>query len=363
MNLSQLKTDCRHFRGDIPCKPHKLNKVHCIDQNNKICSYYDSIKEKILIIKLGAVGDIIRSTPLLRKLKLEYPNSCIFWLTHTPEVIPGIVDKVLEFNLSDLIYLRSIEFDLVINLDKDKEACALANELKSKLKKGFILKNGLIFPADESAIHKYLTGIFDDLNKKNTKSYLVEIFEICGYSYSGERYILSNFEDETENWNIDRTKKVIGLNTGCGGRWETRLWKEENWIESAKKLISEGFEVILLGGKQEDEKNNRISNLSGAKYFGHFSLKKFVNLVSQCDLVITAVTMAMHISLALNKRTIIFNNIFNSNEFELFGIGKIIEPSRECKCYFSPKCTNLDYKCMDTIEVERVLKAIKEMFE
>ena len=38
------------------------------------CSYYDPVDKKILIIKLGAIGDVIRTTPLLHKLKATYPH-------------------------------------------------------------------------------------------------------------------------------------------------------------------------------------------------------------------------------------------------------------------------------------------------
>ena len=50
------KSDCRHFLGHIPCKPHKKHNVHC---NN--CSFYEKKTGKILIIKLGAIGDVIRT--------------------------------------------------------------------------------------------------------------------------------------------------------------------------------------------------------------------------------------------------------------------------------------------------------------
>ena len=53
-------------------------------------------------------------------------------------------------------------------------------------------------------------------------------------------------------------KKLLDLNTGCGGRWTSRLWPEEYWIELAQKLLDNNYEVILLGGPEEDEKNKRI---------------------------------------------------------------------------------------------------------
>jgi ADP-heptose:LPS heptosyltransferase len=351
-----VKTDCNHFRGDVPCKPHKQYGVHCED-----CSFYKKSTKNILIIKLGAIGDVIRTTPLLTRLQEEYPDAKFFWLTHTPVVVPQEVHTILKFNFESVLFLKSVTFDIIINLDKDKEACSLAEQLISKEKMGFILKDGIPQPVNHNAEHKYLTGLFDDVNKANTKNYLQEIFEICGLEYKGEKYILDTFDEFEHEWQIDKTKKIIGLNTGCGGRWVSRLWPEKNWNQLTKELLADGYEVILLGGEQEDEKNKRIAKSTGAKYLGHFPLEAFINLVNHCDLIVTGVTMAMHITLALNKKIVLLNNIFNRNEFELFGLGMIVEPTKECRCYFSPKCKNDEYFCMETIEVERLKMVVEEL--
>jgi ADP-heptose:LPS heptosyltransferase len=355
MKISDVKIDCRYFKGDIPCKPNKLYGVHCIDKNGNDCEHYDPTKEKILIIKLGAVGDVIRTTPLLLPLEKNFPKAKIYWLTYTPQVVPGNVDSVLQFNTEGIAFLESLQFDYIFNLDKDKEACALMNRLNTKVRKGFILKDGVPYPADKYAEHKYFTGLFDDVSRTNKKNYLEEIFEICGFNYSGEKYILSSFDEYNSHWKLDKSKKIIGLNSGCGGRWTSRLWADEKWINLAKSLLRKNYEVIFLGGAQEDSKNKIFAELTGGKYPGHFHLEKFINLINQCDLVVTGVTMAMHITLALNKKIILLNNIFNKNEFELFNLGEIIEPDKKCKCFYSPTCTNKEYKCMNYIEVERVL--------
>ena len=361
MKIKDLKTECRFFRGDIPCRPHKQKEVHCIDANGNDCEFYEKISEKILIIKLGAVGDVIRTTPLLTKFKNELPNAKIFWLTHSPKMVPELADDILKFNEASLTYLNSVEFDYIFNLDKDKEACALASSLKSKVKKGFILKDGIPYPADKNAETKFMTGLFDDINKANTKNYLEEIFDICGFKYSGEKYVLPKFSFD-KTWDIDHSKKVVGLNTGCGGRWTSRLWPDEYWINLAKQLVENNYEVVFLGGEQEDKKNEHYSKSSGGKYFGHYDLTTFVNLMNKCDLIVTGVTMAMHITLGLNKKIVLFNNIFNPNEFELFGLGKIIQPDKECKCFFSPTCTNDEYKCMEHLLPEKVYSTIEELF-
>ncbi len=356
-----LKTDCRHFRGDAPCKPHKQFGVHCIDEQGKDCLHYDMVDKKILIIKLGAVGDVIRTTPLLRKIKETSPRSKIYWLTLTPEVLPSQVDERLAFSLPNIVALRSIHFDALYNLDKDREACALASQISASEKRGFILKDGVIAPADEAAQPKYLTGIFDDVSRSNTRSYPQEIFEICGFAFGGEKYVLENKLNGSLKWKLDKRKKVVGLNTGCGGRWTSRLWEEKNWVALAKGLKKRGYEVLLLGGEQEHKKNQKLARASKAKYFGHFSLDRFIDLADQCDLVVTGVTMAMHITIGLGKKIVLLNNIFNKNEFEIYKQGVILEPSKPCQCFFQATCSNTQYRCMNYLAVNRVAQACTEL--
>ncbi len=331
-------------------------------ENGEDCKFYDATDKSILIIKLGAIGDVIRTTPLLTKLKEVFPAARLWWLTLTPEVLPDVVDVPLDFTPQTLAILQATHFDILYNFDKDQEACALATLVSADLKKGFELKNGKCSPIDKDAGHKFLTGVFDDVSEANTKSYVEEIFEICGFRFGGEKYILNNFADDY-NWNLDKSRRIVGLNTGCGGRWASRLWREENWIGLARKLQNDGYQPLLLGGEQEHEKNTRIAQQSGATYLGHFPLKQFINLVDQCDLVVTAVTMATHITIGLGKKIVLFDNIFNRHEFELYGLGEIIEPERPCTCFFSPRCTNPNYHCMDYITVDRVLEVCQRLLK
>jgi heptosyltransferase-2 len=312
---------------------------------------------------LGALGDVIRTTPLLRKIKSLHPQAEIWWLTHTPEFLPDEVDRKLKFELSSVIQIEETEFDYLFSLDKDYEAAALANRVKSRLKRGFILRDGKTLPANDLAYQKYLTGIFDDINKANTKNYLEEIFELCGFTFNGEKYVLSNYESEGCKWDLQLRHPIIGLNTGCGGRWTSRLWSEDHWAGVAKTLISKGCGVLLLGGEQEDARNKNIAERSRAEYLGYFPLRQFINLVDQVDLVVTGVTMAMHIAIGLNKKIVLINNIFNGKEFELYDLGIIVEPDKECKCFFQPKCVNKDYFCLDYLPHEKVSNAVTEVLK
>lgn len=346
-------SDCKYFKGTVPCKFHKEFGVKCSD-----CKYYQTVNKKILIIKLGAAGDVMRTTPLIHKINKEYPNSKIWWLSYFPSILPqNSIDVIMPFEPASILILEETKFDIVYNLDKDYEACALMNRIKSREKYGFYLEDGLPAPINELAQHKFDTGLFDDVNKANKKSYVEEIFEICDWRFDGEEYILEY--DDTIEFDIhNQGKKIIGLNTGCGDRWISRLWSEENWSDLAKALIAEGYHPILLGGKQEDERNKNISKSSTAEYTGFFPLKEFIALCSKCDLIVSGVTMSMHLAIGLKKQLVLINNIFNPFEFELYGRGEIVEPDKECTCYFSPKCKNPEYFCMEHLPMQKVLDSV-----
>jgi len=350
----KLNYDCRHFVGYIPCRPHKKFGVHC-----KGCAHYDPTDLNVLIIKLGAIGDVIRTTPLLHRLKLDHPGAFITWLTLTPEVLPSSVDRKMGFTLQNITSLKSLEFDLLINLDKDLEACALASGIKAKEKKGFTLVDGKCRNMDEASYQKFLTGLFDDVNKANKKSYPEEIFEVCGYRFNGERYIL-DLPEARPRFEIPDGARVVGMNTGCGGRWVTRLWADDRWVELARGLKAHGFWPLFLGGEQEHEKNARLARESGSAYLGHFSLQDFFCLVDRCDLVVTAVTMGLHIAIGLGKKVVLFNNIFNPHEFELYGLGEILSPGIECEGCFKPSC---EESCMDKITVADTLTAVGKLMK
>ncbi len=364
MKIKDIKRDCIHFLGYIPCKPHKDFGVHCIEKNRIICKYYIKNKIRILIIKLGAAGDVIRTTPLLYPLRKKYSNSHLTWITDFPDLVPSRrdnevgADVVLPFNEKSLLIIKNSVYDVIINLDKDLHACSIIKGKDSvKEKFGYTLKNNKPYPVNDLAIHKFMTGIFDDISKANKKSYLEEIFKICGFEYKKEEYILPNFENDI-NFDIDKTKKVVGLNTGCGGRWTSRLWPFNYWLELIDLLKANNYEIVLLGGPEEHEKNLEFQSKTNVKYFGVQPLKKFIGLMNQVDIVVTAVTMAMHIAIGLKKQLVLLNNIFNKNEFELYGRGIIIEPEKVCKCYFRPTCINEEYRCIEYIYPEKVFEAV-----
>lgn len=235
-------------------------------------------------------------------------------------------------------------------------------EARAKKKFGFTWRDGHIAPATPAARHKLVTGLFDSLSKTNPKSYLEEIFEICGLKFSGEEYLVRRDPAAEERWRervsaAAAGRKVIGLNTGCGKRWTTRLWPPDHWIDLIGRLRGSGCFPLLLGGPDEDAQNREYAGRTGAYYPGHFPLAEFIALSASADVVVTQVSMMMHIAIALGKPLVLMNNIFNPREFELYGRGVIVGPSTGCDCYYGETCTRTRH-CMLDLGVDRVFGEI-----
>lgn len=361
MNYQDIKFDCLYFKQELPCDPHKKLGVNCTN-----CSEYKPITKRILIIKLGALGDVIRTTPILKALEDKYGTCKFTWLTNFPDIIKNTrAQKILQLNAINFSILLNSEFDIVINLDKEQEACLLSSKIKAVNKFGFYLNDNKIDGFNEAAQIKIVTGINDDISKLNTKSYLQEIFDICDLEFDFQEYEINLNQDLAKEWKsrfskLSKGKTIVGLNTGCGPRWKTRLWPVNNWITLSKFLIEQGYFVVLLGGEQEDTQNIEIAAKSGAFYQGFYSLEEFIALSANMNIVVTQVSMMMHIATALQKEMVLMNNIFNKNEFELYNRGVIVEPHTSCDCFYGVSCSR-ERSCMKDISVEEIALNINKL--
>jgi len=81
----EWKFDCRFFRGDKPCRYKRI----CAESDKEECPQYKPRGKKILIIKLAAIGDVLRTTPVLSALKKKYPQSHLTWLSEEKTSPPG----------------------------------------------------------------------------------------------------------------------------------------------------------------------------------------------------------------------------------------------------------------------------------
>jgi heptosyltransferase-2 len=120
-----IDAECRYFLGDRPCTWHKKEGVKCR------CRYYEKIEKRMLIIKLDAMGDVLRTTCLLPCIAEQWPQCGITWITRR-ESVPMLegnpyLAEVIEYGPDALLALSTRRFDRIINLDAGKISAGLAS--------------------------------------------------------------------------------------------------------------------------------------------------------------------------------------------------------------------------------------------
>jgi ADP-heptose:LPS heptosyltransferase len=364
----QVAFDCRFFLGDRPCKWHKLTGVLCH------CEHYRQVAERILIIKLDAMGDVLRTTALLPALAGAHPEAAITWITRR-ESCPLLarnpyLSDVIEYGPDALAQLQVRCFDRVINLDAGKISASLASLANGKQKDGFVLRSrGFVQPTNAAARTWLEMGVFDDLKRKGRKTYQDLMLEIIGIEGAPHHYVLELSEDERaqgrmhlERLGVDLVRPVIGLNTGAGGRWELKRWREDGYLELVDRLArNHNVQFVLLGGPEERERHARLASRSRVPLADSGCdnpVRHFAAIVAACSLVICGDTLAMHLSLALGRRTIVLFGPTSAAEIEMYGLGEKIVPAMDCLACYKSACDFIP-NCMDLISTDMVEAAVE----
>lgn len=290
---------------------------------------------KILIIKLGALGDVLRTTPLLRILEGN-----ITWVTSegaTPLLLRNPFIHRLECIEGLQESLAGEHFDLVLSLEDDLPAAFLASSVKAQRLIGSYEESGAVRYTksasewfDLSLISKFGKQRADELKKNNRRTYQDFIFSMLGHRFRGEEYVL----------NAPLTKRpvlnLVGLEARAGVVWPMKRWG--GYEKLAQRLLDEQFQVKV--------------------FRQHPKLMDYIDEINECQYVVCGDTLAMHVGLALGKLVVAIFTCTSPHEiYDYNRMIKIISPLWEKYFYrrdFVPEAA-------DTISVETVFGAINRL--
>lgn len=323
---------------------------------------------KILIIKLGAKGDVVRTLSILPAIKEKYPESEIFWVTKTNSV------QIFENNpyikkVFSIPFHSNEKFDILYSLDTEEEATLVSKETKAEKKFGFYTQEG--FPAAYNLeAEYYLNTMFDDeLKVSNKKTYQEMIFSACELEWKKQpaEIFLSEKDKEysdkfTKNNKITK-KRIIGIHIGASSRWPSKVWHKECLKEFIRKA-SKKHQIILFGGPNEAEEHKKlISELKSEKISvfqnnPNNTDREFISLVNLCEVMVCSDSLALHISLALKKKTVGLFFCTSPDEVESYGLlKKLVSP--KLYEFFPQKMNQYSEELTKSISAKQVLDAIE----
>lgn len=279
--------------------------------------------EKIALIKSGAIGDILMTTPLVRALKNKYPEAEITYVTGEKfkEIVSGNknIDRIVTFDtkklfgssaISRLLYfrefaktLRKEKFDVCFILDKSYMANLFAYWCKIPVRIGFD-RFGEGFPNTHNVEYKSVKHeidyYLDTLNFLNVKDYDKHMELQVAKS---DELFASNFMKKNK---LIKSDVIIGIAPSAtkdpNKNDSPRTWPEENYKKLVERITKPyNSKIIFFGGRDDVKVVKDIISKVNVKVYscaGKTRIKQAAALIKMCDVFITHDSGLMHVASA-----------------------------------------------------------------
>jgi ADP-heptose:LPS heptosyltransferase len=360
-----VRTDCRFFIGDRPCEWGGICEG---------CSHYAPAGTRVLVIKLAAAGDVLRTTSILPPLKRKYAESCVTWVTDGPALpllsLNPHIDRLLPFCFDTWLELSGQTFDVLICLDKERRAAAMSASIDAKAKFGFGLsEEGAVVTLNEAARYDYELGLSNEMKFRENTATFPEIFcRTAELEYAGEPYELVLPESSVEHASdflgtLDLADPVVGLNVGAGHVFANKAWTVDGYAWLARAIRDRlGGTAVALGGPEDRDRSAEVLRLSdgAAVDGGVHSVLDFAAIVGMLDAVVTGDTLALHIAVALGVPAVVLFGPTVPQEIDLYGNGAKLVTAMHCAPCYSRTC-EVSPNCMEAIDPEDVFTSLREV--
>jgi len=334
---------------------------------------------KVLIIKIGAIGDVITTLPVIAEVKKRYPASHITWIcgqTVLPilKTVPA-VDCIVSINEADLfssnklsifktlmIIYRKIGFsffNIILNYHADNryKLISLFTLSAQRLKLLRTTERPIPIPGrTRSDEYVRLFVQYKDNHKISEINFPKIVYE----------------EPLFDRWLLDKTKKTVII---CPGGAKNilheqmmRRWPIEKYSNLAEVLIALNYNVVVCGAASDAWVLDHFNNIPVVNFVGELSLNQTVTLFKSADYVVTHDSGPFHLAVMAqgpqiiglfgptNPHEVIYKN--NDKIHFIWGGEELA-----CRpCYYGKhfaRCTN--NLCMQFISVNEVISLINEL--
>jgi len=322
----------------------------------------------ILVVRLSSIGDIILTTPVVRRLKAKWPGAVIEYCTrpeflcllsgnphisvlHTPDTLPGgSYDLIIDLQNSrrSRTLLRRVEGDVRVRYRKANWKKWLLVHLKLR-----------VDALSSSVVERYQAALGDVVLQDDALG--CELFPLEEDALFASSLIAPG-------------ERVLGV--ACGARHFTKRWPPEHFAE-AIRLVADGekVKVLLLGGKDDRQNALGIMDRLSEKTLesvhdltGTCTLMQTGALLRRCDAVLTNDTGLMHEASAFSRRLFVlfgssdasFGFLPYNTPFELFEVPGL--SCRPCSHIGRERCPEKHFRCMRDILPSRVAESILAFF-
>ncbi len=349
---------------------------------------------RILVIKFRNIGDVLLTTPLIRNLKINYPESKIdvlvnkgteSMLTLNPDIneifvydrsyfkkLPKAVRVFKEFK-----FLRSFKnYDMVINTTEGDRGAFIAKFSKAKIKIGYPVKK-----------NRFLKNVFDiNLPLSNSFYHTVDrnldVLRVLKKRIAEKKVKI--YWDKKDEEKIEALKLGKFVHIHPVSRWLFKCVDDKIMADIIDFVSKRGYKVVITASPDEKELKKVDSILSLCKsevinLSGKLSLKEVASLANKAKLFIGVDTAIMHMAAAVDTPVVAFfgpsgafewgpwdNDLFKSgytkkNGIQTMGKHIVIQHNWDCVPCGKDGCNGSKIsECLMQFDMQKVFNIIEE---
>ena len=348
---------------------------------------------KILIMKFRNIGDVLLTTPLIKNLKLNFPDAQIDVLINkgTESVLKynPAINKIYTYDrnkyknfyllkrlIKEYKFLNNFkDYDIVINTTEGDRGALIAKFSNAKIKIGYPVKKNI-----------FLKNVFNKILKINWNNHIIEnnldaVRVLKKRIYEKKVEI---FWDKGDEEKVDSLIPEKFVHIHPVSRWLFKCVKDEIMAKIIDFIKNKGYEVVITASPDEKELKKVNSILSHCKtkplnLSGKLSLNQVACLSSKAKAFVGVDTAVMHMAAAVNTPVIAFfgpsaafnwgpwdndltkSGYVNKNGIQKMGKHTVIQHNWDCIPCIKDGCRGSKIsECLMKFDMNQIYKIIEE---
>jgi ADP-heptose:LPS heptosyltransferase len=336
--------------------------------------------KKILIFRNGSFGDTVCALPTINSIRKNFPDAKIAIMTNSGgknlvsiENIIGrsLINEFINYLEADKKILakkiKEKKYDLFIELPQDQ--ATFLSQIRNMIIIRFIFKIHHAFGWEVGATRLFKKEQEKYFTFKDERKRLLDILEKNNLTSSNQEFLLNITEKDThvatelikENNLSEKSKNIAFV---LGAKRLSNRWPIEYFKEVAMHFSKKGFNIIVIGGKEDQVLARQLLNITNTYDFtGILTPMQSAVMLKNCRQTLSNDTGPMHLSYAVETPIVA---VFSSRDYPNKWFppkGSIVLRNNdiECSVCFTEICT--DNQCMKSISTETVISSVENLLQ
>jgi len=334
---------------------------------------------RVLIVRLGALGDVVHAIPVAAALRRSFAAARIDWLVSAKhreilDLVP-VIDRRLVINdrggneggasfLASVRELRQAKYDIAIDLQGLVKSAVLARSSGAPRVVGFASayareRLARLFYTD--AYDPGRGGMYDRRETRHVVEINLGVLSAIGITAATPEFPIEPVDSPTARRASDRSGGKFAL-LNPGAAWPNKRWPPERFGALARALQERHgmMTAVLWGPGEEALASATVAASSGAAFqTDRTTVADIVALARAAAIMVSGDTGPTHIAAAVGTPLVgIYGPTRPARNGPMAADDVTVSRDEICRCHHLRRC-KLDRMCLLDIETAEVLDAVE----